>query len=37
MAHSAKIESALEKFAKILEEQEVRVEKMKSEKEFVDY
>ena len=37
MAHSAKIEAALEKFAKILEEQEVRVEKMKSEKEFVDY
>ena len=26
MAHSAKIEAALEKFAKILEEQEIRVQ-----------
>ncbi|MBQ7974919.1 MAG: isocitrate/isopropylmalate dehydrogenase family protein [Clostridia bacterium] len=37
MAYTPEIEAALEKFAKILEEQNVRIEKMKNEKDFIDY
>ena len=37
MARTPEIEAALEKFAKILEEQNVRIEKMKTDKDFVDY
>lgn len=37
MAHTPEIEAAMEKFAAILEEQNIRIEKMKKEKDFVDY
>ena len=37
MAYTPEIEAALEKFAKILEEQNIRIEKMKQEKDFIDY
>ena len=37
MAYTPEIQAALDKFAKILEEQNIRIEKMKTEKDFVDY
>ncbi len=37
MAYDADIQQALEKFAKVLEEQKARIEKMKEEKDFVDF
>lgn len=37
MAYDKDIQEAVEKFAKVLEEQKVRIGKMKEEKDFVDY